>query len=270
VQKAFTLLKAFNPSDEWVSARELGRRARIPEASSYRLIETLVGIGAVTRGARGYRIGPLFLSLSRKVAVDDCLQASARDIISNLSGLFDVTASLGRLEAGMIVYVARSVTARSFRTPTEPGTRFEPYSSALGKVLLAGLAPEALERFVMDDDLVPLTKYTITDKATFMAELARVRREGYAIDNREFHMDVCCVAVPVCDGSGRIVASMSASEHADFMTFQRQLQLKDALMEAAANLGSRAFRSAPAPVLRSGRRYRQKGEEGKSYRHGGP
>lgn len=51
--KAFAILKAFHDPEEWVTSCELSRRAKLPEASGYRLIQTLEDIGAVVRGPRG-------------------------------------------------------------------------------------------------------------------------------------------------------------------------------------------------------------------------
>jgi len=70
--KAFAILKAFRGPDEWLTSCELSRRANLPEASGYRLIQTLEEIGAVVRGARGrYRPGLLLLSLSHNVTITD-------------------------------------------------------------------------------------------------------------------------------------------------------------------------------------------------------
>src|SRR5690242_3734657 len=72
VIKAFALLKSFRDAEEWVSSSELSRRAGLPEASGYRLIQTLEEIGAVARGHKGrYRTGPLLLSLSHNVTLGE-------------------------------------------------------------------------------------------------------------------------------------------------------------------------------------------------------
>ena len=75
VFKAFALLKAFRNPEEWLTSSELSRRSNLPEASGYRLIQTLEDLGAVVRGPRGrYRPGMLLVSLSRNVIVPDLLQ----------------------------------------------------------------------------------------------------------------------------------------------------------------------------------------------------
>jgi DNA-binding IclR family transcriptional regulator len=245
VLKAFTMLKSFRHAEEWVTSSELSRRAKLPEASGYRLIQTLEEIGAVVRGERGrYRPGLLLVSLSQNVAVDDCLREAARDIMSDLSQRLNVTAHLGRLDGGMVTYIAKFSTPETCPTHTKPGAQLEPYSSGLGKVLLASLPQSELDNFILEGELVALTPHTITDRTALMAELDNVRRTGYALDDRESRMDISCIAVPVRDGEGRTVASISVTERPEKMTPKRQSELRNALLIAATALGQKAFPSS--------------------------
>ena len=225
-----------------MTSSEISRRAKLPEASGYRLIQTLEEIGAVVRGERGrYRPGLLLMSLSQNVAVDDCLREAAREIMSEMSIRLNVTAHLGRLDNGMVTYIAKFSTAESCQTHTRLGAQLEPYSSGLGKVLLSSLPQSELDNFILEGELVALTPHTITDSAALMAELTNVRANGYALDDGESRMDISCVAVPVQDGEGRTVASMSVTERPENMTPARQALLREALLEAAAALGRKAF-----------------------------
>src|ERR1700754_1564786 len=108
VFKAFAMLKAFGSAQEWLTSSELSRRAKLPEASGYRLIQTLEEIGAVVRGERGrYRPGLLLVSLSQNVSIAECLREGARESMAALSQRLNVTVHLGLLEGGMVTYVAK-------------------------------------------------------------------------------------------------------------------------------------------------------------------
>jgi DNA-binding IclR family transcriptional regulator len=251
VRKAFSLLMVFRHADEWVTCSELSRRAQLPEPSGNRLLQTLEEVGAVVRGVRGsYRPGLMLLSLSRNVAVDDCLRAAARDIMSDMSRRLNATVHLARLEGSMVVFIEKFSTPESCQIQTFPGARFEPYSLGLGKVLLAGLPGNALDKFILDDELVPMTPNTITTEPELRDELDKVRREGFATDNCEFHADIACVAVPVRDTVGRTVAAMSITEKRERMSRQRQLELRAALIGASARLSDKVF-PVSAPLART-------------------
>ena len=212
VLKAFRLLNSFHHPDEWLTSCELSRRAHLPEASGYRLIQTLEEIGAVIRGPRGrYRPGMLLRSLSSNVAIDELLRESSQDIIRALCHRLDVTVHLGLLEGGMVTYIAKASTPTCIVSHTKPGSQLEAYCSGLGKVLLAALPPDNLDNFILEGELVPLTPHTITNRAVLRAQLKEVRHAGYAMDDRECRSDMRCIAVPVHNVEGHVIAAMSAT-----------------------------------------------------------
>lgn len=247
VLKAFAMLKAFHSPNEWLTSSELSRRAKLPPASGYRMIQTLMEIGAVVRGVGGrYRPGMLLVSLSQNVAIGELLHEASQEIMAALAKEMNATVQLGLLEGGMVTYVTKSSTPTSIPTHSRPGAQLEAYSSGLGKVLLAALPSEQLEGFILEGDLVALTPHTITDRAALRDHLTRVRKQGFAIDDRESQADLRCIAVPISDGDGRVVAGISASEDAGSMTAERQAELLGALRRAAALLGRKVFHTGPA------------------------
>ena len=246
VLKAFAMLNSFHTSEEWLTSCELSRRAGLPEASGYRLIQTLEQIGAVVRGPRGrYRPGMLLLSLSRNVSVGELLQEASTSIVSRLSSGLNATVHIGVLEGGMVTYVAKVSAPHSFPIHTKLGAQLEPYCSGLGKVLLAALPPEELELFVLEGDLVALTPFTITEPARLLAEVGKVREQGYAIDDREHRADIRCVAVPIRDQENRVIAAISVCDQSVMMTPERVAQARDALLAASAELTCKVFPTQP-------------------------
>src|SRR5207253_5983906 len=92
VFKAFAVLSCFQRPDEWVTGRELSRRANLPQASGYRLIQTLEKIGAIIRGPRGrFRPGMLLVALSQNVAIGELLRNSSQSIAANIANQFNIT-----------------------------------------------------------------------------------------------------------------------------------------------------------------------------------
>jgi DNA-binding IclR family transcriptional regulator len=248
VMKAFALLKAFHDPEEWLTSCELSRRANLPEASGYRLIQTLEEIGAVVRGPRGrYRPGLLLLSLSHNVTITELLRDASHGLMTELARTLDLTSHMGVLEHGMVTYVAKVSAQGAFPIHTRVGAQFEPYCSGLGKVLLAALPDDQVESFLLDGELVPLTPHTITNAHALRAELKRVREQGYALDDREHHADIRCIAVPVLDQEGRAVAALSATDYWERMTQERQGRVRDALFDTADALRRKLY-PPPRPM----------------------
>lgn len=246
VIKAFRMLKSFARADEWLTSSELSRRAKLPEASGYRLIQTLEELGAVVRGPRGrYRPGMLLVSLSRDVDFTDVLHEASQKIIVEVARRFDVTMHIGVFEDGMVTYVTKVSTPTSYNSHTRPGAQLEAYCTGLGKVLLAALPDEELEDFVAEGELIPLTEHTIVDPDALREHLKEIRRRGYAIDDRESHEGMSCIAVPILDAHGATIAALSATEKAERMVPERIAALRAGLTEAASVIGRKVF---PADV----------------------
>jgi len=249
VMKAFAMLGAFKRPDEWLSSAEISRRASIPESSGYRMMETLTDIGAVVRGSRGnYRPGMLLVSLSNQVAIDDLLSVVSRPILHELAYRLDATVHIAILEDDMIKYVAKVGESRGVNVYSRVGTKLEAYCTALGKVLLAALPPDALESYISSGDFVPLTPMTITDPADLRLELSRVRESGFALDAQESSQQLVCLAVPIRGGDGGAIAAMSLTESAQSMTKERQKEVCRSLMLAADMVSSRIFPSHESAV----------------------
>jgi DNA-binding IclR family transcriptional regulator len=240
--KAFALLKAFRDPNEWVTSCELSRRANLPEASGYRLIQTLEDIGAVARGPRGrYRPGLLLLSLSHNVTLAELLRDGSLTLMTELARKLDLTTHLAVLEHGMVTYVAKASAPGAFAVHSRVGAQFEAYCTGLGKVLLAALPDEQMESIILDGELIALTPNTITSPAALRTELKTVRQRGYALDDRENQADMRCIAVPVQDREGRAVAALSATDRADRLSEAWQEQVRNALLDTASALRQKLY-----------------------------
>jgi DNA-binding IclR family transcriptional regulator len=235
VRKAFKLLRAFRTADECLTSAELSRRARLPQASGYRLIQTLEEIGAVIRDPRGrYRPGMLLVHLSRNVEVAELLRDASHGVLFELASRLSLTVHMGVFEEGMVTYVAKVGERAGFAVHTQVGCQLEAYCTGLGKVLLSALPLGEFEAFLAEGELIALTPHTIIDPAAFRREIDRVRKRGYAIDDGESALNLRCVAVPIRDSMGKTIAALSVSDEADRMDAERQEEVRIALQAASA------------------------------------
>ncbi len=235
MRNAFAILQAFRTSGDWLTSRELSQRACLPKSSGHRLIVTLEELGAVIRGPHGrYRPGMLLVSLSHSVVITELLREVSHTVMQDLASKLRLTVHLGALEDGMVTYVNKVSTPNAFPPYTRVGSKLEAYCSGLGKVLLAALPAEQLENFILEGELVALTPHTITDRALLRAELGRISAQGYAVDDREYQANMRCIAVPIHDADGRIVAALSATGETDEVPIDGHEKIRDELLLAAA------------------------------------
>jgi DNA-binding IclR family transcriptional regulator len=109
------------------------------------------------------------------------------------------------------VYVAKATGSQRLILASEVGRRLEAYATGLGKVLLAGLSEDELESRFKGVDMERFTPNTIRNLASLKRELQLIRKRGYGTDDEEYTLGVRCVAAPVRDSSGSVIAAMSVS-----------------------------------------------------------
>ncbi len=252
VLKAFRMLKGFLGPDEWLTSCELSRRANLPEASGYRLIQTLEQIGAVVRRPQGrYRPGMLLdFAIAqcgdRRSAAGSQPQDHHRTRLSPRSD--DPLIEL--LEGGMVTYIAKVCTPHLAFAAHPPWLAVG--SLLLGpeaRCFLAALPQDQLDGFIMDGDLVALTPCTITDRTALRAELQKVRIRGYAVDDREIRADMRCLGG--ADPPMRMDAWSPPCPPPTMprrMTEPRQTEVRIALRQAAHALECKVFPPGPSVV----------------------
>lgn len=139
--------------------------------------------------------------------------------------------------------------------PRMPGLgseiRDSAHALAMGKVVLSLLEPSGVARYVARG-LKSFTPSTITTAEGLDAELAAVRRDGYAVDREEFDRNFCCIAAPISDRQGRFAGVLGLSVTANVFDSDRE-RLAEIVMDVA---GRAAGRPSPAPPLGDGDRHR--------------
>ena len=210
--KAFALLDCLAADGRHVSLPALAKRCGLTVATAHRLLVTMEAQGAVVHiGPGEYAIGLRLLELSRLASFEGLLAASTAPLLNRITRATGSTAHVGVLDGeNMVTYIARSVS-RNSRIPTNPGNKLEAYCSGLGKVLLASLPSAHRAAYLADGPFPALTAQTIVDPDALEIELAQVDTRHFAVDNCEMFDDLRCVAVPIHDPAGRVVAALSAS-----------------------------------------------------------
>ncbi|MFC6886732.1 MULTISPECIES: IclR family transcriptional regulator [Actinomadura] len=158
-----------------------------------------------------YHLGSRLFALSGAALEQRGIRAIAAPHLARLNEATGQTVHLGVYEGGEVVYLDKYDSRHSIRMYSRVGLRMPLHATAIAKVLLADL-PEDLRRRVADGiEYTPFTERTITGPRELLAELARVAERGYATDDAEHETFIRCVAAPVRDAGGRVVAAASIS-----------------------------------------------------------
>ena len=233
-----------------LSAPEITDRLALPRTTVHELLSTLVERGyLVPAGGQPtrYRLGMLLFQLGARFADQLDLVREAQDVAHEIAAECDETVHVAVLDGADVLYVARVDSTHPVRVVSAVGRRLPAHCTAVGKVLLSGLTPEALEaRYPPGRQLPAMTPHSVATLSRLRVELDRVRRGGLAYDHCESNDAVHAVAAPVYDHTAAMVAAMSISTPTIRWTEQRQLEWSGLVARGAAALSARLGYRVPA------------------------
>jgi IclR family KDG regulon transcriptional repressor len=213
VRNALRLLCAFTPAEPELGVSELARRLGVGKSTVHRLLGTLKDEGFIEQNATTgrYALGLRLLDLGAQAAARLDLHESSAPYMDDLRNRTGETVHIAVLDGLEVVYVERRESPRTLRLFGQIGRRNGAHCTSTGKVLLAYLKPDELERRLEGHTLDPRTRYTITDHAALREELAKVRGRGYAMNLNESEIGMASIAAPIRDASGDVVAAISVA-----------------------------------------------------------
>lgn len=213
IQRAIDILLAFTPAEPEWGITELSETLDLPKSTVHRLVVNLEMRGLLERdpATEKYRLGVRLFELGTRVWHSIDLQEKARPHLEELARQTRETTVLSILSGGEALYLDKVDSTRAVRAANFVGQRRPLHCTAVGRVLLAWLPHHEVVRTVEQKGLAPRTPNTITEPARLYEELAVIREQHYAIDDEEFEEDLCCVATPIMDHTGAVVAAIGIS-----------------------------------------------------------
>lgn len=242
LDRAFLLIDIIANSNENLSLKKITELADLPKPTTYRILSSLEAWGYVELDERkGYKLGVKFLQLGAQVQEDLDIRKVARPYLKKLNDLTKETVFLSIIYKGRGLYIDKLDGQHSVRLVAQVGSLNYLHSSGLGKCLLAGLSPEEQKKRIMTLEMPKITQNTITDPDVLIDQLKIIKEKGYAIDDMEGEEGVRCVAAPIKNHQGKVVAAISISGPAPRITHAViEADLKDAVIETANEI-SRAL-----------------------------
>jgi IclR family pca regulon transcriptional regulator len=239
--KGLEVIRAFTNNHSGLTLSEVAAISRMPAATARRCLLTLEELGYVTRNGRDFLLRPKVLELGAAYLESMDIEHLTKTHLEELARKTGDSAALCVLDGTDIVYVARTSVRTIVRLEAHVGSRFPAHATSMGRVLLAGLSPERLERYFQTAKFTALTEHTLTDVAKIRQAIEECRRTGYAAVEDELAYGVVAVAVPVFDPYGRVVAALNSSSHSKRITKtklvrERLAMLKQASREISAEL----------------------------------
>jgi IclR family pca regulon transcriptional regulator len=213
LERGLSVIRALSASEPQTLS-EVARVTGLTRAASRRFLLTLEQLGYVHLDGTRFSLTPRVLELGYAYLSSLTLPEVAQPHLEHLVEEVHESSSVSVLDGGDVVYVARVPTRRIMHVAISVGTRFPAYATSMGRVLLAGLDPTALDAILATTELLALTPETIHDEHNLRAELDHVRTQGWSLVDQELEAGLRSVAAPIRNPGGTTIAAINVSAHA--------------------------------------------------------
>ncbi|MDV7085565.1 IclR family transcriptional regulator [Rhodococcus sp. IEGM 248] len=202
------IVESFRSDDSLLTVSEIARRSGLHISTTSRLIDELVGCGWLEREDRKVRIGVRLWEVASRASPTLGLREAAMPFMEDLHAVVGQHTQLGVLEGDEVLFIERLTAPGAVVNYTRIAGRMPLHVSSSGLVLLAH-GPSELQERILSEPLKVYTDNTIRTARQLRGVLADVRRHGYILCAGHLYPDTTGVAVPVRDGSGKVVAALS-------------------------------------------------------------
>lgn len=240
--RAFAILEEVARHREGIGLADLSKLVGLHNSTTFHLAKTMVSLGYIRqeKETKRYRVGRPLFALAASALDEIEMVNVATPVLEDLSRETGESSHFAVRMGDSVVVIARTSGPGAFQLTDRVGVVRPAHCTALGKVILAALRPDQLERFLERVDMKPSTNKSITNVAQLLREIAEVRKTGIAYDDGEFNPEVRCVAVPVKDFTGQVVGALGISGPIWRMSNQA-LHSRAKVVQAAADRLSAGF-----------------------------
>lgn len=211
LERGLKILHAFDLENPEMTLSQIAGKTGLSRAAARRFLFTLEELGYVHMDGRSFRLSIKVLDFGYSYLSSLSLPEIAQPHLESLTRIVHESASASVLDGHDIVYIARVPVRKIMSIRIGIGTRMPAHFTSMGRVMLADKSASELKLYFANIQLDKYTEFTRTKKTEILAEIARVREQGWAIVDQELEFGLRSIAVPITSLDGRVVAAINVS-----------------------------------------------------------
>lgn len=236
LRNACRIMKLLATTDDGMKSADIARALKIPVTTTLRIMATLHLEGFVRKHGTNFELGPILIQLGTASLASTEIRTLAEPVLKKLTEKTDETSHLAIPCDGRSLIVAVEDSPHPLRAASRPGFLADLHCSSTGKTFLAFLYRDRIGELYASKTLAKRTPKTKTTAEELSAEADRTLRRGYGLDDEEFNPGVRCVAAPVFEADGTVVAAIGITASTVRFTEKRIAEMAAAVKSAAAEL----------------------------------
>ena len=233
--QSFSVIECISENSEGVTFTDIVTETKVPKSTVFRILHTLENNSWVEKRGDRYYLGYMFIHYGLTTLSGRRIADIAGPVLDYLAEQTGETAHLAVLSGkhSMILEVRES--KKHIKLTSSAGQLLPLYCTSHGKLFLAHIIGNDLEGFYFGETLERRTEHTITEITVLRAELDRIRRQGYSVDNQEYQENVRCCAAPIFDRSG-CIGAIGVTGTTMTCTVDRMKEISVFVKDAAAGI----------------------------------
>ncbi|HHU77140.1 MAG TPA: IclR family transcriptional regulator [Firmicutes bacterium] len=247
VIKAFQIMETMSKPNEEIRIKDLAAAMDMEQSTIHRFLLTLEHLGYVEQTEKNgkYRLSLKLFEVGSSLIHSLDLHSQTSPVLHELNKRFGETVHLVVLDKGEAVFVNKLATFPTLVTYSYIGKRCHAHCIASGKVLLAHLTPGEFENIIREKGLPQFTANTLTDVEELKKHMVEIRKEGLAYDFGELEPLVNCVAAPVKNHAGQVIAAVSVSGPASRLDLEKLKKIGSEVKETVDTISQKLGYSQP-------------------------
>lgn len=213
LDRTFDILEILSDEQHGMTLAQISDRLDLPKSTAHRLLGVLLQRAFVRKAEESnrYRLGPGFIGLCSHYLNHLELKTESSPFMSELSRTTGNTVFLAIRQHDKMVYIDSEEQVNSLRKYSIIGQHKPLFCTSLGKALLMGLSDDEIRSVLQNETFEKWGPYSHTNMESLLQDIRESRRRGWALDNQEAEPDINCVAAPIRDYRGQVIASISTS-----------------------------------------------------------
>ena len=242
IERVSSIFDMLRQNPQGISVKNLSEKLDLPTATTHRLLTSLLYFDFVSQdqATKKYLLGFKLVDLGNALLNQIDLRTVARPHLLNLAQMANEAVHLAIFDQREALYLDRvesNTNRRGLQMASKVGMRVSAHCSGVGKVLLAALSEKEFNDFIEVKGLPKRTDKTITDAHQLKLHLEMIQNQGYAVDDEEDDTGTRCVAAPIRNEVGHVVAAISVSGPTIRITWEKVLDtFKDQVMDTALKI----------------------------------
>jgi len=241
LDRACDILEMISLEKDGLGVTEIGNRLSLHKSTVHRILSSLAERGYVENSQNKgiYKIGLKLIEISSVYLNSIELKTEARPYLWELMTELNQPTHLAILDGIDAVYIDKVDVMNNIRLYSQIGRRIPAYCSALGKCLLSGLSDGELENVIHRINFEKITEHTIRNPEELLMQIRAVKTAGWAVDDEEHDTGIRCIAAPVFDYRGKVIAAVSVAGSSQVLSKEKDETTAKCVLKASRNISKR-------------------------------